>query len=74
MAFSLSLAATFSIFPWMLHFVHQTLFSYSILFSTSRARHRRDYDEQKAVAVVNHHYQGCHLNAKLLLREIISEA
>jgi len=26
--------------------------------------HRRDYVEQKAVAVVKHHYQGFQLNAK----------
>jgi len=24
--------------------------------------HRRDHDEQKAVVVVKHHYQGCQLN------------
>jgi len=41
-----------SVFPW-LRFVDQTLFSHSVLFNmTCTLRHRRDYDEQKAVVVV----------------------
>jgi len=37
-------------------------------------RHRMDNDEQSAVVVVKHHYQGCQLNAICAVRESISEA
>ena len=38
------------------------LSSHSIFFSiTCTLRHKRDYDEQKAVVVVKHHCQGCQL-------------
>jgi len=50
--------------PW-LRFIDHTLFSHYILFSVMlHNRHRRDYDEQQAVAVVKHHHQGCQFNAK----------
>jgi len=51
-------------FPW-LRFVDQTSFLH-YLFSLQHhhddhvhIRHRGDYDEQKAVLMVNHYYQGC---------------
>jgi len=31
-------------------------------------------DEQKAVVVVKHHYEGCHGTRSVLVRESISEA
>jgi len=42
-------------------FVDQTLVlpCFSSLQHHVDIRHRRDYDEQKVVVVVNHHYQGC---------------
>jgi len=48
------------VFPW-LRFVYQTLFSHYVSSPQHHAhiRHRMDYDEQKAVVLVNHHYLGC---------------
>jgi len=44
-----------------LRFFDKTLFSnyLSCLQHHVHARHSRDYDEQKAVAMVKRHYQGC---------------
>ena len=36
-------------------------FPFDILQHNVHIRHRRDYDEHKAVVVVKHHYQGCQL-------------
>jgi len=41
-----------------------SLFAFCSLQHHVHIPHRRDYDEQKAFVVVNHHYQGCQLNAK----------
>ena len=41
-----------------------SLFTFHSLQHHVHIHHRRDYDEQKAVAVVMHHYQGCQLHAK----------
>ena len=41
-----------------------SLFAFYYLQYCVQVHHRRDYDEQKAVAVVMHHYQGCQLHAK----------
>jgi len=47
------------VFSW-LRFIDQNLFSHylSSLQQHMHIRYRRDYNEQKAVVVVNQHYQG----------------
>jgi len=56
-----------------LHF--STKPSFHILSSSaSRAHPSQDYEEQKAVVVVKHHYQGCQLARNVLVHESISEA
>ena len=64
-----------SVFPW-LRFVDQTLFAHylSSLQHHVHIHHRRDYDEQKAVIVVNQHCQGCWSNPKHAIHESISKA
>jgi len=41
-----------------------SLFAFSSLQLHLNIVHRRDYDEQKAVVLVEHHNQGCQLKAK----------
>ena len=36
-------------------------FTFDFLQHHLHIRHKRDYDEQKAVVLVKHHYQGCQL-------------
>jgi len=50
-------------FPW-LRFFFTKLFTFYSLQHHVHIRHRRHFDEQKAVVVVKHHYQSCQLNAK----------
>jgi len=41
-----------------------SFFTFYCLQHHVHIRHRRDYDEQKAVVVVKHHYQGYLFNTK----------
>ena len=55
MTLSLSLATFFR---------PNSLFAFVSLQQHVYIRHRKYCDEQKAVVVVKHHYQGCQLNMK----------
>jgi len=51
-----------------------SLFAFYSLQHHAHIHHRRDYDEQKVVVVVKHHYQGCQSNTKCAGTHNISKA
>jgi len=57
---------TTAVFPLLRFVEHTLLFTFSCLQYHVNIFHRKDYDEQKAVLLRKHHYQGCQLTLSLL--------
>jgi len=59
---------------WATFLPTKLFFAFYSLQHHAYIRHRRDYDEQKAVVVVKHHYRGYEKTRNVLVRRSISEA